>query len=184
MDVLMVLAQSQFRDEEFVEPRHALEDAGHRVVVASSAPGPCLGVNGSTVRATLGLDEVRADRFDGVVFVGGPGASALFDDAQAHRIAVDFARAGKVLGAICVAPAILAKAGVLAGRKATVFPTERETLLARKALPQRQDVVIDGKVVTASGPRHAAAFGKALIEVLALQRGRPTPLPFQPSPRR
>lgn len=183
MDVLMVVAQSQFRDEEFVEPRHALEDAGHRVVIASAAAGPCLGVNGSSVRATLGLAEVRADRFDGVVFIGGPGASAFFDDPHAHRVAVEFARAGKVLGAICVAPVILAAAGVLAGRRVTVFPSERDTLLARKALPQRQDVVIDGKVVTASGPKHAAAFGKALVEVLALQRGRPTPLPFQVSPR-
>ena len=89
-----------------------------------------------------------------------------------------------MLGAICVAPVILARAGVLAGRRATVFPSERSVLLARKALPQKQDVVIDGKVVTASGPAHAASFGQALVQLLALQRARPTPVPFQAPPPR
>lgn len=184
MDVLMVVAPSDFRDEEFIEPRHVLENAGHRVFVASRSAGPCQGARGSTVRATLGLSEVRADRFDAAVFVGGSGAETYFDDPEAHRVAVEFARAGKVLGAICIAPAILARAGVLAGRRATVFPSERAVLQARKALPQRQDVVIDGKVVTASGPAHATAFGQALVQALALQRPRPPPVPFAAAPPR
>lgn len=184
MDVLMVVAPSEFRDEELVEPRAVLEGAGHRVVVASRSAGPCLGARGATVQATLALGQVRADRFDAAVFVGGRGAETYFDDPEAHRIAVEFARAGKVLGAICVAPAILARAGVLAGRRATVFPSERAVLQAHRALPQRQDVVVDGEIVTASGPAQAAAFGRALVQVLALHRTQPTAAPFAPSPPR
>lgn len=175
MELLMVVAQHEFRDEEFIEPRRALEEAGHHVVVASKQAGPCIGVNGSAVRASVALAEVRADRFDGAVFVGGPGARALFDDRDAHRIAVDLSRSGKVLGAICIAPVILARAGVLVGRRVTVFPTEADAIAAKHALPQHQDLVIDGKLVTASGPKHARAFGAALVEVLMLQRGRPQP---------
>lgn len=173
MDILMVLAQQDFRDEEFIEPRHALEAAGHGVVIASKAAGICRGIKGSTVRATLALADARVDRFDGAVFVGGEGARALFDDPSAHRIAVEMSRAGKVLGAICVAPVILARAGVLSGRRATAFPPDLEALSARHALAQQQDVVVDGKLVTASGPSHARAFGAALVQVLTLLRGRP-----------
>lgn len=175
MDLLIVVAQHDFRDEEFIEPRRALEEAGHHVVIASKQVGPCIGVNGSAVRASIALSEVRPDRYDGAVFIGGPGARTLFDDHDAHRIAVELSRAGKVLGAICIAPVILARAGVLVGRRVAVFPTEVDAISVKHALPQRQDVVIDGKLVTASGPKHARAFGAALVEVLTMQSGRPHP---------
>jgi protease I len=175
MDILMVVARQNFRDEEFLEPRTVLEAAGHRVIIASTEEGPCVGTGGTRVFATISLREVRADRFDGVVFVGGPGARTLFDDAQAHRVAVELSRAGRLVGAICIAPVILGRAGILVGRKAAVFPGEREAMLARHAMPVSQDVVVDGKVVTASGPRYATAFGEALVTVLALQRARPAP---------
>lgn len=169
----MVVAQQGFRDEEFIEPRHALEAAGHRVIIGSTAVGPCTGVNGSMVRATVALSEVRVDRIDGAVFIGGEGARRFFDDFAAHRIAMELSRAGKMLGAICLAPVILARAGVLVGKRATAFQTELDSLTARHALARQQEVVIDGKLVTASGPAHARAFGAALVQVLTLQRGRP-----------
>lgn len=182
MDILMVVAQRDFRDEEFIEPRHALEAAGHHVIIGSAAVGPCSGVGGSTVRATVALADVRADRLDGAVFVGGPGARSLFDDPAAHRIAVEVSRAGKLLGAICVAPVILARAGVLVGRRATVFPSEVDSLTTKHALLQHQDVVVDGKLVTAKGPANSKAFGAALVQVLTLQTGRPQPVrPLAPS---
>jgi protease I len=173
MDILMVVAQDRFRDEEFQAPLQALEAAGHRVIVVSQRAGQCTGTGGTLAFAVMSLAEVHADRFDGAVFVGGPGARALFDDADAHRIALELSRAGRLVGAICIAPVILARAGVLIGRRAAVFPAEREALLSRKALPVKEDVVVDGKVVTASGPRYAEAFGAALVEVLSMQRPRP-----------
>lgn len=177
MDILMVVAQREFRDEEFVEPKHALEAAGHRVVIGSQLAGPCRGMKGSAVRATVALCEARVDRYDGAVFAGGEGARSLFDDRSAHRIAMELSRAGKVLGAICLAPVILARAGVLVGKRATAFPSELESLRARHALARHQEVVIDGKLVTASSAAHAKAFGAALVQVLTLQRGRPQAAP-------
>ena len=115
MKVVMVVAQQGFRDEEFSKPRSALEGAGHTVVVASEDVGLCTGINGATVMATVALKDVAPEAFEGVVFVGGPGARALFDDKSAHHLAVEMSRAGKLVGAICVAPVILARAGVLAG---------------------------------------------------------------------
>ncbi len=64
-------------------------------------------------------------------------------------------RASEVLGAICIAAVILARAGVLVCRGATALASELESLSARHALARHREVVIDGKLVTGSGPSYA-----------------------------
>lgn len=171
MNILVIVAPQDFRDEELTEPVNALERAGHRVTLASRAPGPCRGVNGLEVEATLALASATAQAFDGVVFVGGPGARVFFEDPQAHRLAREFEADHKLVAAICIAPAILARAGVLRGRRATVFKSEQAALREGGAELQPADVVADGLLVTASGPRHAAAFGQRLVQRLARPAG-------------
>ena len=85
-------------------------------------------------------------------------------------LAVEANKAGKPVGAICIAPCILAKAGVLKGRRATVFPGKEYTDILREggATVVRAAVVEDGLLVTANGPNAAARFGDALIRALAL----------------
>lgn len=63
-------------------------------------------------------------------------------------------------------PGILANAGVLKGKKATVFPSEEDTLANGGALRTRQNVVVDGKIVTAPGPQAAQEFAEALAKLL------------------
>lgn len=172
MNVLMVVAPQSFRDEEFNAPRSVLQASGHAITIASLEAGPCKGVGGTVVNATVGLDAVRPDDYAGVVFVGGPGARVFFHDPQAHRIAQALYGAGRVVAAICVAPAILAHAGVLKGRRATVFPSENAALFAAHALVRALGVVTDGTIVTASGPEHAHAFGVEVARVLAAHSGR------------
>ncbi|MBC7348303.1 MAG: DJ-1/PfpI family protein, partial [Clostridia bacterium] len=77
------------------------------------------------------------------------------------------AEQGKVLGAICLAPVTLANAGVLAGRKATVFSPEAKRLEAAGAKYTGAGVEIDGRIVTASGPENAKDFGEAIAALLA-----------------
>jgi protease I len=73
---------------------------------------------------------------------------------------------GKVLAAICIAPVTLANAGVLKGKKATVFPSLQSQLTAQGARVVNQDVVQDGKLLTASGPKAAREFAAALVKML------------------
>ncbi len=170
MNVLLVIAAKDFRDEEYAEPRRALEQAGHSVTVASTRSGECVGVHGLKVVATVALPAVVTAPFDAVVFVGGAGANVLFDNAQAQRIAVEMNGQHKVLGAICVGPVILARAGVLKGREATVFETETHELVKAQAHLRPSGVVVDGRIVTASGPAHAKSFGARLVAVLELSK--------------
>jgi protease I len=176
MTVLFVIAPRDFRDEELLEPLRALKAAGHAVSVASLQPGTCTGLGGARVDATLGLSEARPEDFDGVVFVGGPGARALFDHPDAHRLARELFAAGKLVGAICIAPVILARAGLLRGKRATVFETEATVLRDEGASVLSLGVVADGTLVTARGPREAKDFGKALVKALS-QVGTPAKEP-------
>ncbi|MCQ8898115.1 MAG: DJ-1/PfpI family protein, partial [Hadesarchaea archaeon] len=73
----------------------------------------------------------------------------------------------KLVAAICGAPSVLAEAGVLEGRKATIYPGMEGELRKGGGRPSRGLVVVDGKVVTSMGPATAFAFALKLLELLA-----------------
>ena len=170
--ILMVIAKNKFRDEEYVEPRKALEREGAIITVASSSGEMSTGMLGLKVKPDLLIGDVKEEDYDGIVFVGGGGASEYFNDPAAHRLARGFFDHGKLTSAICIAPATLANAGVLQGKKATSFPSSEEALRAQGAVVTKQDVVTDGVIVTGVGPGAAKKFGEKLVDVL-LFRDKP-----------
>ncbi len=170
--VLMVIAPERFRDEEYREPRAVVEEAGGRVTVAAARPGRARGMLGLEVEPDVILDRVRAEDFDAVVFVGGSGASVYWDDPTAHALARRAAELGRVVGAICIAPVTLARAGLLRGRRATCWPAETARLQAAGARCTGNQVEEDGLLVTGSGPTAARAFGEALVRAI-LRRKEP-----------
>jgi protease I len=121
-------------------------------------------------RATEALDEVVPEEFDAIVFVGGAGASVFFDDLDAHRLAKTMHAQGKVVAAICVAPSILARAGLLSRKNATAFASQRDDLVAHGAVWTGANVQVDGSIVTANGPAAAQDFGLAIADLLGLSR--------------
>ncbi len=164
MRAVFVVAPEDFRDEELFVTRQVLEEAGAQCVVASRTAGPCTGMHGGRALASIALDAVRVEAYDAVIFVGGQGARTYFDDAEAHRIATEADASGKVLAAICVAPTILARAGLLTGRKVTAYASELAGLGAAGAYVQHtSSVVTDGRLVTADGPRVADEFAEAIL---------------------
>lgn len=164
--VVMIIASHDFRDEELAEPLALLTQAGATVTVASSRKTPATGMLGKKVIPDILAADVKATNYDAVVFVGGGGAQEYFADATAHRIAQDVVKSGKLLGAICIAPAILANAGVLKGRQAVCFPSVVPILKKGGATVPEQEVVRDGRIVTATGPHVARLFGQALVAAL------------------
>jgi protease I len=166
--VLMVIAPENFRDEEYARPREILESAGYAVVVASRSRETARGMLGMRVQPDLLLSEARAADYDAVVFVGGSGAQTYWDDPEAHRLAQEAADGGKVVAAICIAPVILARAGVLEGKQATVFdpPSLCAELTAHGATCTGASVQRDGRTVTASGPQAAEDFARSILAAL------------------
>ena len=164
--VLMVIASSNFRDEEYAEPRKALEDAGARVVVACSSLSTAKGKLGLEVKPDILISNVREGDYDGIVFVGGGGSKEYFDSPVAHMLAQSFYSHNKLTSAICIAPAILANAGLLKQKKATSFPSSAEILKTKGAVFTGSGVESDGIIVTGVGPEAAKQFGAKLVEVL------------------
>ena len=70
------------------------------------------------------------------------------------------------MAAICIAPAILAKAGILFGKKATVHPSGIDYLREANAICTEADVERDGNIITANGPVAASLFGQAIVDQL------------------
>ena len=173
LKVLFLVAQKGFQDDELARPRRVLESAGAEVVVASSAAGPVSG-QGGTVLDAHSIVEARPTEFAGAVVVGGPGAADLQENGIAHKFFRMVAHDGKPVGALSHGVVLLAKAGLLEGKTATVWLTP-DALLALKeggARYEKKPVVVAGGVVTADGPASAESFGNIFAELLDGTRTR------------
>lgn len=165
--VLMILAPENFQDEEFFHPRAQLRGAAIQLNTCSHPKvEEAVGTLGGRVKIDLGLDKVNLEDFAGLIFIGGPGAANYFKDQKILALVRKAWEQKKVLGAICIAPSILANAGVLNGKKATAFASEKKNLESKGATFTGEPVTVDGNLVTASGPEAAALFGKELAKVL------------------
>jgi protease I len=163
--VLMVIAPHDFRDEEYFETRKVLEDAGVEITVVNSTGQPSKSMFGKIVKPDKNFYDVGSDEFDAIVFVGGSGASVYFNNRQAQNLAREFNESGKIVAAICIAPVILAHAGLLSGKKATVFPSGRNDINAVGTYTGNR-VERDGNIITGNGPEAAVEFGKTIAEAL------------------
>jgi protease I len=164
--VAIIVASDNFRDEEFTEPKELLEEAGVEIVVASSSLKVSRGYFGTEAKPEILIDDLRVDDFDAIIFVGGSGAQEYFDNLSAHRIAVEAIEKDKILAAICIAPSILANAKVLSGKRVTSFSSEKSNLQQKGAIYTGASVEVDGKIVTADGPKSAKEFGEAILKLL------------------
>ncbi len=167
--VLMIVANEGYQDFEYERPKGILEAAGFEVVTAAKEDGEATGKLGGTCSVDIIFEDVDVFEYEAVLFVGGPGAVEYIEDVQAHMIARDADAEGKVLGAICIAPLILAHAEVLKDKDATVWDDDGENGQRLDKLGAHfvdEDVVVDGNLVTANGPDAAEEFGAKIVELL------------------
>lgn len=164
--VVMIIASKNFRDEELQKPKSILEKQGIKIVIASTTKDVVTGMLGATAKPDILISELKVMDYDAIVFVGGGGASEYWNDPIAHAIIQEAVKQGKILCAICIAPVTLANAGVLKGKRATVWPTEQDKLKAKGALYTGKKVEVDGNIITGSGPKAAKEFGKAIVKAL------------------
>lgn len=164
--VLMVIAPKDFRDEEFEKPYELLKANNIQVTVASSSKQPSKGMLGKIVKPDALLSDVDAKDFDAVVFVGGTGAQAYFNDPTCHALAKTADEQKKLVSAICIAPSILANAGLLKDKTATCWQSEASNLKQKGANYTGKPVEEDGRIITGVGPAAAEAFAKRLLKRL------------------
>lgn len=174
--IAMVLAFREFRDIEYFIPRNILSSAGAKIMTCSTEKGTAIGADGGDVRIDFTAQELNIPEYDAVVFIGGAGMVKNLDNADFHRIAQETIKDNKILAALCVAPALLAKAGVLENKRATVWSNNLDKsavkiLKESGAKYTEDDVVVDGNLLTGSGPEVAGDFAETIIQVLTNKTG-------------
>jgi protease I len=168
--VLIVIPPTQFRDEEFLEPKKIFEDEGAAVTVASTTARVCRGMMGTAAEATLAIGDAKAADFDALVICGGSSVPEVFwNDKKLQELAGAMSSAGKVVAAICLSTVVLAKAKLLAEREATVYflPQAIEELKTAGAKYVKEPLVVHPKIILAEGPLESHRFGQAIAAALA-----------------
>lgn len=164
--ILMIVAFFDFRDEEYKIPRGIFEKEGFSINVASSSKGEAKGKFGERVKVDFSLEEVDVEDYKAIVFVGGPGTVEYFENPLTLDLAKRAFKKEKVVAAICIAPSILANAGILKDKKATSFSSEKENLEEKGAIYTNRNVERDGKIITALGPQAAFDFAQEILKTL------------------
>ena len=174
---LFIIAHEGFRDEELFETKGVLEKYGIQTTIASTEKGTCSGMMGGSAEATISLDEVDVSEYDAIIFIGGAGTPSVRETEEALAIAKEAYEENEeneVVAAICWAPTILAKAGILEGKNATVWVgndseygiSTVKVLEKYGAIYVNKPVVVDGKIITAIGPSAAKEFGEEIAKAL------------------
>ncbi len=166
--VLVYLPQQFYSDDEFEPLNRSLERAGLALRIAAASSDVVTSINRQTVQPDVVIADVDPTDYAGLVLIGGSGAVLHWDDTLLLARCREFAESGKVVAAIGIAPIALAHAGVLRGRRATVFP-ERAAVDILKQAGSRHSfgpLVVDQNVITAASAEHAVAFSQAVVRAL------------------
>ncbi|RMF58158.1 MAG: hypothetical protein D6748_09545 [Calditrichaeota bacterium] len=167
--IVLVVGQKNYNAEEFDYLFEALEKEGADISVASNTLDKALARLGGYVAPDCTISDLSPDDFDAVILLGGYGARVyLWDDQDTHDMLRRFAEANKLIGAVSTAPVALANAGVLANRKATVFPDYESTLIFSEAgvIHLHDHVVVDENIITCEHSKFIKEFADAVIEKL------------------
>ena len=160
----MFLAQG-FEEVEALAPLNLLRRAGVEIKTVGVGSKTVVGAHSIPVVADMIDSDFSDDKPGMVILPGGmPGTLNLDASEIVHR-AIDAAvKNGTYLAAICAAPMILGKLGLLSGKEAICYPGFEEHLLGAKV--SDKTVVNDGKVTTAKGMGVAIEFGLTLVALL------------------
>ena len=151
---------------EAVTPVDILRRAGVQVIVAGVTHQDIKGANGIGFKADICLKDVPLD-VDALILPGGKLGSDNLAASKDLRARIQYQNdAGKILAAICAAPAlVLSPTGVLDGKHATCYPGFEEHFKA-EVLFESERVVKDGHIITSRGPGTAFDFALALVKEL------------------
>ncbi|MGK9476756.1 DJ-1/PfpI family protein [Melioribacter sp. OK-6-Me] len=163
--LLLFLPQIDFSEEEYLAITSVLKKERISYFIASDATGICLGSTGLKVKNDIQLYNIHPTNFEGLIIVGGAGARNYKGNQKLIKIVQAFNKIKKPIGAICSAPLILAKAGVL-GEEAVCYPSDKPELISSGIKYKDVPVVKDGRIITARDPQSAIEFIETFISLI------------------
>ena len=123
------------------------------------------GSHGIVVKCDRSILDGELNQYDGIILPGGqPGSDNLREDVRVIELVKDYFATGKLVAAICAAPIVLAKAGILSGRASTCYPGYEGQLDHNNAILKEDLVVIDENIITSRGPATALEFSYEILK--------------------
>ena len=164
--VLFVIANNGFQDYEFATPYDYFLKNEIDVTIAAGKSGECVGVFGSKTHADKEIHDVKPKDYEMIIFIWWGGAyTQNFRDEDYLNIA----RWAKKIGAICIAPMILADAGILYGKKVTgrdQWNVQKNYIKKNWWIFVNEPVVVCDNIVTGDGPDAASLFAMKCLDLL------------------
>ena len=167
--ILYFLPARYFNEEEFFITKDLLEKNKFKSFTASDTRDMCEGTNGKKFKPDLRLENINANNFAGFILIGGFGAKEYINNVKLYKILNDFNRSNKIIAAICIAPIILAAAGLLNGKSATCFPEVKQDLIKPDIDYKDLPVVVAKNIITANGPKASFEFAESILVLLNKQ---------------
>ena len=165
MKVLVPLAPG-FEEIEAVTIIDLLRRAQINVTTAALEDNPVIGAHNITVAADINIKNAETYNFGCIALPGGmPGSNNLKENSDVISLIKKINKSGGIVSAICAAPIVLGRAGILAGKKAVCFPGFEKELTG--AIISNSFIEIDGNILTAKGPGCAISFSLKLIELIS-----------------
>lgn len=165
--MVYILLAPGFEEAEALVPADLLCRANIETALVTVTGKPVPGSHGITVTADIALEDVDLSKADMVVLPGGGlGYKNLGREPRVERLVKEAAEKGLWVAAICAAPTLLGKWGLLTGKDAVCYPGMEEGLTGAQARMD-QRFVTDGKIITGRAAGSAFDFGLALVEALA-----------------
>ena len=168
MKRLLAVVADGFEETELIAAVDCMRRLDVDVSIAGLKSQELCGAHGIKIAADALLDDLSPEDFDAIFLPGGlPGATTLYDSVEVGCFLEEMNRAEKVICAICAAPIVLAKAGLLDNKRFTMYPGFDRYL--NGAVYTSAPAERDGNIVTGKGPGAVFAFSAKVAEALGLQ---------------
>ena len=162
--VYIFLAEG-FEEIEALAPLDLLRRAGVEVRTVGVGSRTVVGSHSIPVVADMLDTELRDDSPEMIILPGGmPGTLNLNASEIVHKAIRNAVDSGAYICAICAAPLILGRLGLLSGKEAICYPGFEDELVGAKI--SEKTVAVDGKIITAKGMGAAIDFGLTLVAIL------------------
>ncbi len=165
--ILFILIDG-FEEIEAITPIDILRRLDFKVIIASAnTEKKVIGAHDIKIEADCLLNQTTAEYYDAVILPGGmPGSKNLKVNELVCDIFNKIYKNGGVVGAICAAPIVLYKAGILAGKNVTSYPTVKDTF--ENAIYTGNSIEVDGRIITAKGAGYSSQFAAKISKALGV----------------
>ena len=163
--MIYVFLADGFEEAEALVTVDILRRAGYKVTCVGVDKKEIVGAHGIKITADIKTGEFSPIDLQAIVLPGGmPGTRNIMANATVCSAAKTAYKEGKFVAAICAAPAILGRLGLLKGKAATCYPGFEDDLIGARYV--NAPSVTDGNVITAKGAGAVFEFGFAIVDAI------------------